>query len=479
MTTQHFACPLAAAAKNTPDAPVLLLPEEKVSYREFQALVDRNALQLVKRGLRTGDVAGLAAPPSVATLGWFMGIVRAGGVVCPVDPRFPDDYRRDLLSSVSPSLVLGETSPAFTIIDAAETPSLPQFSAARPATLVFTSGSTGKPKATLHSLVNHLYSAQRANANMPIAPGDAWLLSLGIHHVAGIGILFRCWTVGAAVVLPHDAPLAEAIHDTRITHVSLVPTQLARILDDEAAAERLRTMKAILLGGATAPAGLLRRAHNAGLPIHTSYGMTETASQITATRPGDPLEKLLTSGRPLGPGAVCLAEDDEITVGGPTLFLGYLQNGKLTKPFTRDGWFPTGDLGFIDEDGYLAVTGRRDNMFLVGGENVQPEEVEAALCALADVADALVVPVPHPEYGTSPVAFVRMADGSMPNGTVLRATLLEHLPKFKVPRHWFALESFGQKRGSARRPATTSGMKPDRKALAERAARTICKKKRQ
>ncbi|MFP4500393.1 MAG: o-succinylbenzoate--CoA ligase [Candidatus Hydrogenedentota bacterium] len=462
MTTQRFACPLAAAAKTSPDAPVLLSHEGTISYREFEALVDRNALQLLTRGLRTGDVVGLAAPPSLATLGWFMGIVRAGGVVCPVDPWFPDDYRRDLLSSVSPALVLGNTPPLFTVIDAAETPSLPQLSAARPATLVFTSGSTGKPKAALHSLANHLHSAQRANANMPLAPGDGWLLSLGIHHAAGIGILFRCWTAGAAVVLPEDAPLAEAIHDTRVTHLSLVPAQLARILEDEAAAERLRTMKAVLLGGAAVPSELLRRAHNAGLPIHTSYGMTETASQITATRPGDPLEKLLTSGRPLGPGAVCLAEEDEITVGGPTLFLGYLQNGRLTKPFTPDGWFPTGDLGSIDEDGYLAVTGRRDNMFLAGGENVQPEEVEAALCALPGVAEAVVVPVPHPDYGASPAAFVRMADGSMPNGTVLRAALLEQLPKFKVARHWLPWpEDLAQ------------GIKLNRRQLAERAERAI------
>jgi O-succinylbenzoic acid--CoA ligase len=436
----RLSCPLFQASLVRPEASALLIADETVTYRQLDARAWGAAQRLAKAGVGPGDVVGLRAPSDAAAIAVFAGILRAEALACPVDPRFPDTYAAALFESVAAAHSVspeGPLSPA----TLADWPPYPvphelRVEPHQPAAVVFTSGSTGKPKGVVHSFGNHVHSARRANRNMPLAPGDAWLLSLGIHHVAGIGILFRCWEAGAAVAIP-DEPLADAIYGTRITHISLVPAQLAKLMEETRHVQRLARMKGILLGGAPAPALLLRRAHKAGIPIHTSYGLTETAAQVTATPPGATLEQLMTSGKPLGPGVVRVSDAGEIEVGGPTLFLGYRDGQALARPLTEDGWFRTGDLGRLDGEGYLYVSGRLDNMFLAGGECVQPEEVEAALCALSGVAEAVVVPVPHAEFGATPAAFVRMTDGGSPDGETLRAALLEMLPKFKVPRIWF------------------------------------------
>jgi O-succinylbenzoic acid--CoA ligase len=210
------------------------------------------------------------------------------------------------------------------------------------------------------------------------------------------------------------------------------------------------------MGGGPVPASLVDEAVARGLPIHTSYGLTEMASQVTTTPPGAPLEELHTSGRVLPGREVSISEDGEILVRGETLFAGYVDGKKLDCPLDEDGWFHTGDLGELDENGYLRVRGRRDNLFISGGENVQPEEIEEALYRLKGVDEAVVVPVPDPEFGARPVAFVRTERDFRD----LAPELEKVLPRFKIPTAFHPLPE------QARR-----GMKADRAALRERARR--------
>jgi len=322
--------------------------------------------------------------------------------------------------------------------------------------MIFTSGSTGNPKAAVLSLRNHIENARLSNANIPLAPGDTWLLSLPMHHVAGFGVLFRCLVAGATIALPEPgAPLACAIETSGATHISLVARQLAQVLD---AGARLGGLKAILLGGSAIPAPLIDRALAAGLPIHTSYGMTETASQIAATPPGATRAQLASSGRPLAADAVRIDEGGRIQVAGPTRFMGYWRDGALESPFDDAGWFTTSDCGYLDIEGFLHVTGRKDNVFIAGGENIQPEEIERALCALPGIMQAIVVPLAHPEFGATPVAFVACS-GALDAAKISDA-LLRVLPRFKVPRHFYCWPG----------EHAEGGMKVSRAALARRAA---------
>jgi len=278
---------------------------------------------------------------------------------------------------------------------------------------------------------------------------------LPLYHVGGLSILFRCLLARATVALPEPgAPLAEAIASLSATHVSLVSTQLSRLSREGA---DLGGLEAVLLGGGPIQASLVDEAFARRLPVHTSYGLTEMASQVTTTPRGASLKVLRTAGRVLPNREVSISKEGEILVRGETLFAGYVEGEELDRPLDADGWFHTRDLGELDEDGYLRVRGRMDNLFISGGENIQPEEIEEALCRLEGIDEAVVVPVPDEEFGARPVAFVRMDDGELRD---LERKLEPVLPRFKIPI------SFHPRPEEAR-----AGMKADRAALGERARR--------
>jgi o-succinylbenzoate---CoA ligase len=470
-------CPLQAMASHIPAAAALIDPQGVFSWRDLHACVSAMAALLDGAGLRKGDIAAIALPPGPACPMVVMAMIRKGVIAFPIDPRFPEAYRSEILDRVHAAAIIvsKDASPGEGLVSIpldrlmVKRPPLPPdeeiwLSLDAPATLVLTSGSSGAPKAALHSFGNHYHSALRSNANIALGPEDRWLMSLPMYHVAGLGVWFRCLLGGAAVLFPGlGQSLDEALREYPPTHLSLVATQLYRLLRDPEILPLLRGMKAILLGGSGIPAALLHEAHAADLPIFTSYGLTEMATQVTTTAPGDPLDRLLTSGRPLSPDSLRISPEAEIQVRGETLFLGYIEGDTLLRPLQEDGWFATGDCGFIDEAGYLQVTGRRDNMFIAGGENIQPEEIEAALCRIDGVLEAVVTPVPHAEFGNTPAAFLRLAEGVALDGAFLSAQLAGCLPKFKVPRYYFAWPEI----------AIPDGGKIPRRAFCEEARRRI------
>ncbi|MDT7856244.1 AMP-binding protein [Rubrivirga sp. S365] len=324
-----------------------------------------------------------------------------------------------------------------------------------PFTVVHTSGSTGVPKAALHTVGNHVASARGVNRRLGLGADGRWLLDLPLYHVGGLGVVVRCALEGAAMVLPGEGmSTAEAVRVLRPTHASFVSTQLRRLLDAlGGAAGGAASLRAVLLGGSAIPASLLDEAAARGLPVATSYGLTEMTSTVTATAAGADRPALATSGDVLDGRALRVAASGEIEVGGAALFAGYLGPDGLAPP---GAWFATGDLGHLDGAGRLVVTGRRGLLFVSGGENVQPEAIEAALLALDGVAEAVVVPVPDADFGHRPAAFVRTTSATPPDADGLRAALRRTLPGFMVPVAVYAWGGAG-------------GMKPDRPALAERA----------
>lgn len=421
------------AAESCANLHAIVTPNRQLSRRQFESAAARAEQRLRESGIGPGDIVGVALGQTAEAVVVLRALMRLGATACMINPRWPQNETARAMSAAGCARLIDR----FSLDGAGAKAEQAVTNPSQPITLIFTSGSTGEPKAAMHSVDNHWQSALASNANIPLQPGDRWLLSLPLHHVAGIAILFRCAVAGAAVAVPDpDMPLPRALEILRPTHLSLVPTQLRRLLDGHGAAKTLARLKAVLMGGAPMPPSLARRAFDLAVPIHTSYGLTETSSQITATRPGDNLDALMTSGAPLTPGTVSISEEDEILVRGKTLFLGYLQNKTLRRQIDSDGWFATGDLGRFDANGRLIVTGRRDNLFISGGENVQPEEVERRLCELPGVEQALVVPVPDDEYGEVGAAFIKMSDATPPNPARLAAQLREQLPAYKIPKHF-------------------------------------------
>jgi len=420
-----------------------------LSYGQFADAIATAAQRLHDQGVAHGETVALAMAADAGYLVLLNALFRLGAVACPLNPRWPEKALGEALAGVNCArIMLGRDAQEFVVPASAGPDRLKaalrtgraevRIDEQQPATIVFTSGSTGAPKGALHSYGNHYHNAALSNGNIRVQPGDRWLLSLPLYHVAGLGILFRCALAGAAVAIPEPGEsLAEAIAALGATHVSLVPTQLYRLLDSPEGLAAARGLKAILIGGGPAPPPLLERAASERLPLCVSYGLTEMASQAATTRPGDPVEALLTAGEPLEPDTVAVAEDGEILVRGRALFLGYRRGDVVDRPLTGDGRFATGDLGRFDDAGRLVVVGRKDNRFVCGGENIQPEEVERLLCAEEGIREAVVAPVDDAEYGQVPVAFVRTRAGTALDEAALLACLARELPRFKIPRRIF------------------------------------------
>lgn len=443
---------LAQLARETPLAPALVSDAYTFSYQQLQQKVLMVAANLRALGLQPGERVAICLPNSEAYIVLLLAILRSGVVAVPISTRFPHSQAEHMLNNIGVGKLIFDNTPnenwslkAFAVNeifaeigDGELKTALPAFDPASDATVLFTSGSSGQPKAVLHSLHSHDLSAIGSNANLSFGPEDRWLLSLPLYHVGGLGILFRAMHGGGAIVFSDNTDLAAAIASHRITHASLVATQLYRIMQKSDSLPRLKTLKAVLLGGSAIPSSLLRKATEHNLPVFTTYGSTEMASQVTTTPPDCPLEKLFTSGKPLAHRQVCISPGGEILVRGRTRFKGYLTPTGLLEPFDAEGWFATGDLGGFDADGYLHVTGRKDNMFISGGENIQPEEIEQALCQIDGVLQAVVVPVADDEFGQRPVAFVRMQAGMQIDSEAIQRCLAAKIARFKIPRHIFA-----------------------------------------
>lgn len=338
-----------------------------------------------------------------------------------------------------------------------------------PFSLLLTSGSTGAPKVIILSRRAVLASAAASQSNLGLDDDERWMLCLPLSHVAGLAIVVRMLAArrsvvlfepGAAGLLARTRDLGRHIHERRVTLVSLVPTLLGRMLHEDFTPPP--ALRAVLLGGAGSSCELAERARHVGLPLLTSYGLTETGSQIAARRFAERFAPLpqrggcVSSGHALD-GVEIKIVGGRIAVRTAALFSGYV--GTETPALDADGWFLTSDRGELGPHGELYVLGRTDLVIVSGGEKVDPEEVERALRMLPEVREACVFGVPSVEFGQRVVAVVVPAAGTPPfELEQLTVQLRSRLARFKLPRGLVFADEL---------PCTASG-KLDRLCCAER-----------
>ncbi|MEW6046930.1 MAG: o-succinylbenzoate--CoA ligase [Bacillota bacterium] len=319
--------------------------------------------------------------------------------------------------------------------------------------ILYTSGTTGRPKGAMLTYGNHWWNAVGSALNLGLHPEDRWLACLPLFHVGGLSILLRGVIYGIPVVVhPRFDPEAvnRAIDEEGITLVSVVSTMLARMLEARGPRPYPRSLRCVLVGGGPVPKPLLERCVELGVPVVQTYGLTEAASQVTTLAPEHARRKLGSAGRPLLPVEVQIeangqpaapGQPGEILVRGPTVSPGYFGKPGATAQAMRGGWLHTGDLGYFDEEGYLYVLDRRDDLIVSGGENIYPAEVEAVLLAHPAVEEAGVVGQPDPVWGQIPVAAVKPKDGCHVTEAELIRFCLARLARFKVPKRVFAVDA--------------------------------------
>ena len=414
---------LAQRSQSCPERVALVTEASSVTYAELEAEATWVARRLAAYGVRRGATAALTMHPRREEVVLLHALMKLGATALPLSPQLTDAEREAVLAAERPAVDLNDVG-ELTQTEA-DLPLLGEHDMDDVQCRILTSGSSGQPRPVALSYGNFLFSAVGSAFNIGVDPGDRWLCCLPLGHVAGLSIVMRSVIYGTtAVLLPgfDTEQVATTLSSGGITVTSLVPTMLIRLLEADA---DLSQPRAILVGGGPVPPDALREALDRGATVVQTYGMTETCSQVTTLAPEDADRKLGSAGRPLLTTHVRI-DGGEILVQGPTVARDALD---------ADGWLHTGDIGRIDEEGFLYVTGRRSEVIVSGGENVMPAEVEAVLLEHPAVAEAAVVGRPDPEWQEAVCALVVLAEDRDVSDEELRSHCSASLAPFKVPKY--------------------------------------------
>ena len=386
-------------AERDSDAPAVVFDASTLSYGQLDRRADAHARQLQNAGIGEGDLVAVDATSVADTIVMLVGTHRSGAVAV---PRGPDTV--DTAATIDPDVYV----------------------------VVPTSGSSRRPRGVILTGRNVAAAVDASQRRLGNGPRDRWLLTLPLFHVGGLSIVWRSLTAGGSIELHRQFDTEAAIAALRggvVTMASLVPTMLHRILERDPGP--YEGLSAILLGGAPASVDLVERALLAGLPVLQTYGMTEAGSQVATVERGTALQALGTAGPPLD-GFTVSVEAGEILIDGPAVSPGYVGESP------RVGAHRSGDLGHVDENGRVVVTGRKDGVIVTGGENVFPNAVEAAIESIPIAGQAVVFGTADDEWGQVVVAVVEATSGDVPQ-------IVEHarslLARHEVPRRWIAVDA--------------------------------------
>jgi O-succinylbenzoic acid--CoA ligase len=415
---------LAQRAQTCPDRAALIADGSRLTYEELESEATAAARRLAAHGVRSGATVTLELPAGADYVVLLHALMKLGAVAQPINTRLAAAERQAELERAAPALDISR--PGDAAGPEADLPLLGEHDLDAIQCRLLTSGTSRHPRPITLTYGNHLWSAVGSAFNLGVDPSDRWLCCMPLYHVAGLAIVMRSVIYGTGAVV-HDGfavdSVADALERDGVTLMSLVTTQLIRLLE---AGVDLSGPRAILVGGGPVALDVLEEAIGRGAAVVQTYGMTETASQVTTLAPQEARRKLGSAGRPLLTTHLRI-QGAEILVQGPVVAPGCAD---------EDGWLHTGDLGRIDEDGFLYVEDRLGDVIVSGGENVLPAEVEEVLLRHPDVADAAAVGRADAEWQEAVEAVVVLHHGAAAGAAELRQHCAESLAGYKVPKRF-------------------------------------------
>ncbi|MBM7515588.1 class I adenylate-forming enzyme family protein [Nocardioides nitrophenolicus] len=429
----------------------------------FAADVRRLAQRLGRLGIAPGDTVAVMLPNCAEIVTTMFAAWYRGSALTPVNAALTDDEARYQLQDSAAAVLVGDerarelaASVGIAWLDAAsihadtrppEPDAGPVAAADDFALIIYTSGTTGRPKGVLLDHANLDAMSGSLVEHFALTAADTSLLVLPLFHANGLiaGTLAPLRAGGDVVVAPRFSPdtLWDLVETQRPTYFSAVPTIYA-VLDARTAREvDTSSLRFLVCGAAPMPAELIVRFEQRfGVPVVEGYGLSEgsvasTINPLDGPRrpgtvgvalPGQEVAVVSPSGERLPPGS-----RGEVVIRGANVMRGYLGRPEETATVIRDGWLHTGDVGILDEDGYLRIVDRIKDLIIRGGENIYPKEIEECLYAHPAVLEAAVVGRPHPVLGEVPVAYVAPRPGHVVTPEQLHAHCAAGLARYKVP----------------------------------------------
>ncbi|WP_246941485.1 o-succinylbenzoate--CoA ligase [Bacillus pinisoli] len=452
----------------TPNRVAIKVGDREITFEELHNQVLQTARRLYSLGIHKGTKVGLLSNNSMEMIELIHAIKYVGGITVLLNTRLTSQEISWQLEDSGATYLFAESSLStkvdngnniqiisfdalYDIEPCTEAEIQQEFSLLEYDTIMYTSGTTGRPKGVLHTYGNHYWSAIGSALNLGIHQNDSWLACVPFFHVSGLSILMRSVIYGMKVViLEQFSPsiVNRMIIKENISMISVVSTMLFQMVEhlEHENLHYADSLRCVLLGGGPAPKSLLEKSKSLNIPVFQTYGMTETASQLVTLSPEYSLSKLGSAGKPLFHSQVRIINEGkeqppfqpgEIVVKGPTVTSGYYNRMEATKESIKEGWLYTGDIGYLDEEGFLFVLDRRKDLIISGGENIYPAEIEGVLLSHTNVKEAGVIGIEDEKWGQVPVAFVV---GDQLTYEELEKYCLDQLAKYKVPRSFYFVQ---------------------------------------
>lgn len=464
----------------TPNRTALQMGDRVLTFIELRNRARALAFKLRALNIKKGDVVACLCSNDIAVVEIVHALHYAGAIFLPLNPRLSAYEQSFQLQDAKASLLIYHSSlldeakhshfsaldlelvelDGLLLRDSAEEISEQSLCTMQNMedvqTIMYTSGTTGTPKGVLISANNHWTSAIGSVLNLGLTEQDSWLLAVPMFHISGLSILMRSVIYGMSVVVleKFDEQAAnQAIMRQGVTIMSVVSNMLSRMVEQLGEQQYPPAFRCMLLGGGPAPKPLLEKCVSKQIPVVQTYGMTETAAQIVTLPPEYMLSKLGSAGKPLFQADLKIMnegkqampfEAGDIFVYGAQVTKGYLNRPDANSQSFVDGWLNTGDVGYLDDEGFLYVLDRRKDMFVSGGENVYPAEIEAALLADEYIADAGVTSVEDAVWDFVGSAYIvltasgqaaLMLEGESEFAEKLKIRVSERLAKYKIPKY--------------------------------------------
>ena len=459
---------LMARASASPTKDFLIIGQKRLTFgeahRRAQALC--NSIQ-THANIQAGDRVALLMPAGLSYVISLLALMRVGALVVPLNTRLtPTELQWQLKNTACRLVICHQETAALAgrmdgfdgammtfdeLVRQSKDIPLPMsrpFALDDDFAIIHSSGTSGRPKGVVLTYNNLYQSAMSSAYRLGVLPDDCWLCPLPLYHVGGLSIILRSLLYGTAVELMSNPKfdvdaLNQVLTQRPITLVSLVPTMLRHLLDARRQAWNPK-LRLVLLGGEAPSAELLARCLEAEVPIATTYGLSEAASQVATATPRQVRQKPASVGKPLLFTQVRIIDKQgqdapskalgEVIVKGPTVMRAYDNDPAATNRALRKGWLHTGDIGYLDEDGDLTIVQRRSDLIVTGGENVYPREVENALRRHPAIKEAVVVGVADAEWGQQVAAAIQVKHGKTLSPQEVMRFAREELAGYKIPR---------------------------------------------